>query len=417
MDNPDNLTAPLDYDVAIIGGGAAGLATAACLATEDLRIICFDRQFGFNGEEKGDTRTIALLQNSVYLLQNLGIWEACAPCAQPLDVMKVVDDTGRFPPVPPTTFYASELGPEPFGYNIPNDRLVTALAEHDRASGRINLHPTEGVAHIVTGPQRAVVTTREGASIAVALVVGADGPRSLARSEAGIGTHDWRYDQTAIACWFSHSLPHDNISTEFHRPSGPLVVVPMQGNQCGLVWVEAPLEAERLLALDDCAFARELERATHGTLGGISRISRRSAFPLAGLTANDFAKGRTALVSHAAHVLPPIGAQGLNLGLRDAAMLADIVCRAHIKGEDPGGSEVINAYNAARRTDILSRTFTVDMLNRTLLYGWFPPLQALRGIGVQLLNHIAPLRRAVMREGLAPQSNLPPLMQPRRQAA
>jgi 2-octaprenyl-6-methoxyphenol hydroxylase len=224
-------------------------------------------------------------------------------------------------------------------------------------------------------------------------------------------------EQTAIACWFSHSLPHGNVSTEFHRPSGPLVVVPMQGNQCGLVWVEAPREAVRLLALDDVAFGRELERAVHSTLGAITHVSRRSAFPLAGLTANEFAKGRTALVSHAAHVIPPIGAQGLNLGLRDAAMLADIVCKAHIKGEDVGGATVISAYNTARRADILSRTFTVDMLNRSLLFGWFLPFQALRGIGVQLLNSIPALRKAVMREGLAPQASLPPLMQPRRRAA
>jgi 2-octaprenyl-6-methoxyphenol hydroxylase len=406
-----------DFDVAIIGGGAAGLATAACLATEDLRIVVFDSHFGFEGEKKGDTRTIALLQNSVYLLENLGVWEACAPFAQPLDVMKVVDDTGRFPRVADATFLASELGPDPFGYNIPNDKLVTVLAHHVHAGRKATLYTTRGVVDIVTEPDRAVIVTEEGARVSASLVVGADGPNSLARRKAGIDTHDWAYDQTAIACWFSHSLPHHNVSTEFHRPAGPLVVVPMQGDQCGLVWVEAPREAERLLALDDEAFGRELERAIHSTLGSIGQISRRSSFRLAGLTANEFAKGRTALVSHAAHVIPPIGAQGLNLGLRDAAMLADIVCKAHIKGEDVGGVEVVKAYDAARRADILSRTFTVDMLNRSLLFGWFLPFQALRGIGVQLLNRIAPLRKAVMREGLAPQASLPPLMQPRRRAA
>ena len=132
-----------------------------------------------------------------------------------------------------------------------------------------------------------------------------------------------------------------------------------------------------------------------------------------GLVANDFAKGRTALVGHAAHVLPPIGAQGLNLGLRDAAMIADLVCKAHMRADDPGGIEVINEYNRLRRADIMSRTFAVDFLNRSLLHGWFPPLQATRAVGVQLLKLIPPLRKAVMREGIAPQSNLPPLMHSR----
>jgi 2-octaprenyl-6-methoxyphenol hydroxylase len=406
-----------NYDVAIIGGGAAGLATAASMALEHLEIIVFDTHFGFDGQEKGDTRTIALLQNSVYMLENLGIWDKCVPDAQPLDTMKVVDDTGRFPPVPDATFKASELGTDPFGYNIPNDKLVTALADHARQMETITLFETSGVETIETHQDKAVITTKEGAQFNVALVVGADGPQSLARQQAGISTTDWNYDQTAIACWFSHTLPHNNISTEFHRPAGPLVVVPMQGNQCGLVWVEKPHEADRLMQLDDETFARELETATRGTLGGIFDLSRRSAFPLAGLTANHFAKGRTALISHAAHVLPPIGAQGLNLGLRDAAVLADIVNRAHMMGEDPGGNDVIERYNTTRRSDILSRTFTVDMLNRSLIFGWFLPFQAARGIGVKLLNMIPPFRRAVMREGMAPQQDLPPLMLSKRSAA
>jgi len=172
-----------DYDIAIIGGGAAGLATAACMAIEDLSIVCFDREFGFPGEIKGDTRTIALLQNSIYLLQNLGLWEQIQRHAQPLVVMKVIDDTGRFPPTPASAFKASELGPDPFGYNIPNDRLVTALAEHACASDRITLHETGGVQHIDNGYEMATLTTKEGMSFTAALVVGADGPTSMARKQ------------------------------------------------------------------------------------------------------------------------------------------------------------------------------------------------------------------------------------------
>ena len=402
-----------DYDVAIIGAGATGLATACAMATEDLKIICFDKMFGFDGETKGDTRTIALLQNSVYLLQNLGVWDDCKPFAEPLNIMKVVDDTGRFPPVPEASFDAKELGSDPFGYNIANDRLVSILAQHADNNPNITLHKTDHVENIENLATKTIVTPFEGPPVSASLVVGADGANSLARRSAGITTTDWKYNQTAIAGWFSHSLPHKNISTEFHRTSGPLVLVPMQGKKCGLVWVETPERANNLMTLDDSQFKQELEDAIHGTLGDVIELSKRSAFPLSGLVANSFAKGRTVLVGHAAHVLPPIGAQGLNLGLRDAAMIADIACRAHMRAADPGGADVIAQYDKMRRSDIMSRTFTVDFLNRSLINGWFPPLQATRAIGVQLLKLIPPLRKAVMREGIAPQSNLPPLMQSR----
>lgn len=402
-----------DYDVAIIGAGAAGLTTALAMATEDLKIICFDKIFGFDGQKKGDTRTIALLQNSVYLLQNLGVWEDCKPFAQPLAIMKVVDDTGRFPPVASASFNANELGSDPFGYNIPNFNLVSILAEHAHKNPNITLFETDRVKSIQTFADKAIVTPLEAPPVSASLIVGADGAKSLARQQAGFTTTDWKYNQTAIACWFSHSLPHQNISTEYHRKSGPLVVVPMQGNQCGLVWVETPARAEQLMAMNEDAFKGALETAIHSSLGRITKVSKRSAFPLSGLVANSFGKGRTVLVGHAAHVLPPIGAQGLNLGLRDAAMIADIACKAHMRAKDPGGPDVIAEYDRLRRSDIMSRTFTVDFLNRSLLHGWFPPLQATRAIGVQLLKLIPPLRKAVMREGIAPQSHLPPLMHSR----
>ena len=407
------ITPENDFDVAIIGAGAAGLATACAMAIEDLKIVCFDKMFGFDGESKGDTRTIALLQNSVYLLQNLGVWDDCKPFAEPLNIMKVVDDTGRFPPVPDASFNASELGSDPFGYNIPNDRLVSILAEHARQNPNITLFETDRVKNIENLSNKAIVSPIDADPITASLVVGADGANSLARRAAGISTTDWKYNQTAIACWFSHSQAHENISTEFHRKPGPLVLVPMHGDRCGLVWVETPEQAGRLMALNDDHFMQELNDAIHGSLGDLLDITKRSAFPLSGLVANSFGKGRTALVGHAAHVLPPIGAQGLNLGLRDAAMIADIASKAHIRAMDPGSADVIAQYDEMRRKDIMSRTFTVDFLNRSLMHGWFPPLQATRAIGVQLLKFITPLRKAVMREGIAPQHHLPPLMRSR----
>ena len=210
------------FDAAVIGAGPAGLTTTAALAHAGIKVICLDRQFGFHGETKGDTRTIALLQGSIQLLKNLNIWPHCVNYAAPLDVMRVIDDTGRFPRAPDMTFKASELGPEPFGYNIPNDRLTSALALHAERHPNITLHTTSAVEKVIGGPREVILTTAEKQQIRCALVVGADGPESIARRSARIETVDWRYDQIAIAGWFSHSRPHRNISTEFHRPAGPL---------------------------------------------------------------------------------------------------------------------------------------------------------------------------------------------------
>ncbi len=399
-----------DFDIAVVGAGPAGLTTALALADSGARVVCLDRRFGFDGESEGDTRTIALFRGSVRLLKNLGVWEACAPFAAPLEVMRIVDDTGRLPKAPDITFRASEVGPEPFGYNIPNERLTSALANHAQGVGNLTCHRTEGVTRVMTAGDAVFIATQEGDEISVPLVVGADGPDSVTRRAAGIAAHEWRYDQIAVACWFSHSRPHEGVSTEFHRPAGPLVVVPMLGDMSGLVWVEHPAEAKRLMTLDDAAFSAALESCLGGLLGHVTQVSARSAFPLMGLTARQFGKGRTVLVGHAAHVIPPIGAQGLNLGFRDAAVLADLVQKARKSGADVGGEEVVAAYDAARRRDVLSRTFTVDMLNRSLLVGWFPPVQLLRGVGLQMLKLLPELKRVVMRHGMTPEEDLPPLM-------
>ncbi|MFP3921985.1 MAG: FAD-dependent monooxygenase, partial [Dichotomicrobium sp.] len=237
----------------------------------------------------------------------------------------------------------------------------------------------------------------EGGSIAARLVVGADGRNSLCRRKAGIKARSWDYPQTAIACNFSHSRPHEETCIELHRASGPLTLVPLPGDNASLVWVETPGEAERLYALDEVAFARQLERSMHFALGRVTEVGARGMFPLSGLQARDFAARRIALVGEAAHVVPPIGAQGLNLGYADVAALTRIV-RAH---HDPGGEAVARDYNRARRGDVLTRTLAADLLNRTL-YSGFAPFQLARGAGLHLVNTVGPLRRLLMREGITP---------------
>ena len=253
-----------------------------------------------------------------------------------------------------------------------------------------------------------------GEQIEARLLVGADGRGSPSRLAAGISARTWDYPQTALACTFEHRRAHGGLSIEFHRPGGPLTTVPLvslQGaNRSSLVWVEAPGETKRLAALDDPSFAKSLREALHGVLGAIGAVSARATFPLMGLRAEPMARRRTVLVGEAAHVIPPIGAQGLNLGLRDVAALHEVLVRA--AGDDPGGPEVLRAYASVRRMDVWSRATAVDLLNRSLLSEQLP-VQALRGFGLHLLSGVPPLRRALMRQGLAMDGDLPRLMRPK----
>jgi 2-octaprenyl-6-methoxyphenol hydroxylase len=208
-------------------------------------------------------------------------------------------------------------------------------------------------------------------------------------------------DQSALTFNVTHDRPHKNVSTEFHTPHGPCVFVPLPGNRASVVWVAAPKEAERLKALSDDDLSEAAERQSHSILGRMKVGPGRHLFPLAIERPARFAHNRIILVGEAAHVLPPIGAQGLNMGLRDAADVADIVRAALASGEDPGSPQVLGRFESARRSDVLSRTFAIDMANRSLLNDFLPG-QTARAFGLHLLGTVGPLRRLAMREGLAP---------------
>jgi 2-octaprenyl-6-methoxyphenol hydroxylase len=240
-----------------------------------------------------------------------------------------------------------------------------------------------------------------GGPIAARLVVGADGRRSLCRAAAGIKTERRSYPQAALTLNFGHTRPHNGISTEFHTETGPFTLVPLPGLRSSLVCVVDPAEAERLGALDATALSSEIERRAHSILGKVLVEHGRGLFPLAVETAQSFAARRIALVGEAAHVIPPIGAQGLNLGLRDAATIGELVVEARRDGADVGAPDLLAHYDRTRRLDVTTRAFAVDALNRSLLSD-FLPVQGARGFGLYLLDRIAPLRRAVMREGVEP---------------
>jgi len=253
------------------------------------------------------------------------------------------------------------------------------------------------------------VSLANGTQLQTPLVVGADGRHSICRAAAGIGIDEREYAQVALTVCVKHSRPHRDTSTEFHTPSGPFTLVPLPGQRSSLVWVLDPLHADEIAVLDDAELSAKIERASHSILGKIEIEPGRGLFPLSVAIAKRFGGSRVALVGEAAHVIPPIGAQGLNLGLRDAATIGELAIAAFRDGTDIGADGVLSSYEKMRRADVGSRTFAIDLINRTLLTD-FLPVQGVRGIGLYLLDRIGPLRRAAMREGVTPTAAQPRLM-------
>jgi len=387
----------------VVGGGPAGLTAAIALAQGGIETVLVGRR-----PAPGDNRTTALLAGSVTALATLGVWELCADKAAPLKIMRIVDDTGRLWRAPEVKFAAQEIGLDAFGHNIENRHLIDALER--RARGLPNLRLIEdAVFDIAPGERSVLLALTSGETLQAPLVIGADGRRSLCREAAGIGIEQHKYPQVALTVCLRHSRPHRDTSTEFHTPGGPFTLVPLPGQRSSLVWVLDPADADELAALDDAALSDAIERASHSILGKIAVEPGRGRFPLTRVNARRFARNRIALVGEAVHVIPPIGAQGLNLGLRDAATIGEIAIAARRAGRDIGGINALAQYDQMRRADVGSRTLAVDLLNRTLLTD-FLPVQGARGLGLYMLDRIGPLRRALMREGVAPRGSRPRLM-------
>jgi 2-octaprenyl-6-methoxyphenol hydroxylase len=377
-------------DIAIVGAGAVGLAAALALAADGRQVAVLG-----HAAAPRDGRTVALLDGSWRLLGEFGVTEALADEAAPLAVMRLVDDTGSLFRQPPVEFRASEVGLDAFGWNIENAGLVARLAAAAQAQPGIML--ISGMVAGIAEDEAGITLSGEGfAPLRARLVVGADGRNSRIRAAAGIAARDWTYPQTALTAILGHTRDHRETSTEFHTRKGPCTLVPLPGRRSSLVWLLDPAEADAVAGLDDGAFARRVERQVHSLLGAMTVEGGRGRVPMGGLSVERFADRRMALIGEAAHVFPPIGAQGLNLGLRDVTGLREALRGAG----DPGGDTVLQAYDAARRSDVRLRTGAVDALNRTLLTDLLPA-DLLRGAGLLALSAIGPLRRIVMRQGLA----------------
>ncbi len=390
----------MSAEVAVIGGGPAGLMAAIALKAAGVDVLMIAPV------PPDDHRTTALLAGSVTALTTLGAWDACRRRAAPLTAIRIIDDTRRLVRAPEVHFNAVEIGLDAFGYNIENRHLIAALTTR---AEQLKIARRTVAALALTSDTAGVTVKLPDGMVRVRLAVGADGARSLSRTAVGIGIDRRSYPQTALTLNLAHARRHDDASTEFHTENGPFTLVPLPGRRSSLVCVLDAARAAALAAMTDAELSTEIERRAHSLLGKMSVEPGRGLFPLTVETAHSFAHARIALIGEAAHVVPPIGAQGLNLGLRDAAALAELVADARRQNADVGAPELLARYDAERRADVVSRRIAVDLLNRSLLTDLLP-VQGMRGLSLYLVDRIGPLRRALLREGVMPVASQPRLM-------
>lgn len=382
------------YDIAVVGGGLAGTVAALLAAAQGWRVA-----FIAPPPPRQDGRTTALLSESVDLLTRLGVWDDVLPSSAPLRTMRILDGTSRLFRAPPVQFHSSEIDLDAFGYNIPNQPLFDAL--HHKAAGILGIVRFEAaLSGALQDDESVSLQLEDGCSISALACIAADGRNSALREAVGIRVRSWTYPQSALVMNFSHQFGHGDVSTEFHTEEGPFTQVPLPGNRSSLVWAVKPGDVDAILGLPRDRLNIEIETRMRSILGKVEVEVENDpqAWPLSSLIADQFGVGRTMLVGEAGHAFPPIGAQGLNLGLRDINQAVNSL-------KDASGPEhaaqAVSRYNRKRRLDITSRTAGVDLLNRALLSD-FLPMQALRAGGLAALSALPPLRMLAMREGMTP---------------
>ncbi|MEJ6391282.1 UbiH/UbiF family hydroxylase [Gymnodinialimonas ulvae] len=392
-----------DIDIFVSGGGVAGLVATIAFAQAGFTTLCADPAPPVTEREAAgaDLRTTAILQPGRAFLERISLWDRFAKHATPLQVMRIVDAGGPDPVARAShDFDASDISDGPFGWNLPNWLLRREMVAHLASLPNAMFRPGTGTAHILTRQGEALVRLQDGTRLRTKLVVAADGRASPARAAVGLDVHTTRYGQKALAFAVTHDAPHNNISTEIHRTGGPFTLVPLpdhDGQPCSaVVWMETGAQAQRLAALPETAFEAEMTARSAHLYGPLRLASRRTIWPIISQRATSMMAERTALVAEAAHVVPPIGAQGLNMSLGDIEALLD---QAEAHRADPGTAEVLARYNRARLPEVTARVAGVDALNRASMTG-IQPLRDLRMRALGLLHGATPVRRMLMRAGM-----------------
>ena len=396
-------------EVVVGGAGFAGLALAIALRQglgDPFTVTVADPALAHARSK--DPRASAIAAAARRLFEAIEVWDAVAENAQPILDM-VVTDSKLDDAVRPTflTFGGEVEGGEPFAHMIENRHLVDALAEKAKSLG-VELRATP-VAGFAAEANSIKVQFAGDKTIAARLLVGADGAHSLIREQAGIATHGWNYGQSAIVTTVAHERDHNGRAEEHFLPAGPFAILPLTGRRCSIIWTETSGEAQRIVALADNEFHAELEKRFGLQLGDIEIVGPRRAFPLGLFTARTFIGQRLALVGDAAHIIHPIAGQGLNMGLRDVAALAEAIADAARLGLDPGGPEVLERYQRWRRFDTMTMGVATDGLNR-LFSNHSDALRLARDIGLGLVERMPMLKRMFIREAAGFTGDVPKLL-------
>jgi 2-octaprenyl-6-methoxyphenol hydroxylase len=395
------------YDIVVSGGGVAGLTAAAAFGGAGFSVLCVDPAAPVTDRDAdgSDLRTTAMLQPARDLLDRIGLWPRLAPHAAELQVMRIVDAGGPAPePRVTKDFNASDISDQPFGWNLPNWLLRREMVAHLDSLPSVTFRPGIGTASLLTRQAEALVGLSDGTRVRARLVIAADGRNSPIREAAGIDVTTTRYGQKALAFAVTHPVPHGHVSTEIHRSGGPFTLVPLPDHEgqpsSAIVWMEDGPEAARLADLPVAAFENEMTARSCGLFGPLSLASRRTIWPIISQVAERMHGERVALVAEAAHVLPPIGAQGLNMSLGDLRALLDL---AEAAPETLGARDMLEAYHRKRHLEVRARVTGIDLLNRaSQLHA--QPLRDARAMGLNAIYSLAPVRRTLMQLGLGARS-------------
>lgn len=390
-------------DILISGGGVAGLTAAAAFGTAGFEVVIVEPSLPVTdgNAPDADIRTTAFLQPARELLDRAGLWTRLEPHASQLQIMQIIDAGGAEPVARvQRAFDAADISDAPFGWNLPNWLLRREMLARLEELPNVIFRPGVGTEAVLTRQTEARVTLTDASRISARLLVAADGRNSPVRDAVGIGVHTMRYGQKALAFAVSHQAPHNNVSTEIHRSGGPFTLVPLpdrDGTPCSaIVWMERGPEAMRLAKLGDSNFEAEMNVRSTGLLGPLKLITRRSVWPIISQIADRMCAERTALIAEAAHVVPPIGAQGLNMSLGDLRVLLEL---AEASPERLGDREMLQTYHRRRHTDVQLRVAGIDALNRASMAD-AQILRDARAQGLRALYGMPTVRKSLMKLGL-----------------